>query len=173
MDEKIVTIKTPLMAAAARPSPKKRRTGRPRSWEPTNKQRHFIAVAAAAGLNHNEIAGAVGITRHVLERRCGKELEDGPATMNGRVAHKLFQKCMKGDTVSLLFWSKTRLGWRETNRTEHTGADGGPIVYEQIEAEAAAFTQRISQMAERFLPPEPANDAEVSTGNAETETGTG
>lgn len=121
-------------------------------------------MAAASGLSHEQIAGAVGVPRATLERRCGKELVDGPATMNGRVAAKLFQKCMKGDTVALLFWCKTRLGWNEKQQIEHTGKDGGPIVYETIEAEAAAFTSRIAQMADRFAgdgtAAPPANDAE-------------
>jgi hypothetical protein len=37
-------------------------------------------------LNHNEIAGAVGITRHVCLSAMQQELEDGPATMQRPVA---------------------------------------------------------------------------------------
>ena len=28
-----------------------------------------------------------------------------------------------------MFWAKTRMGWKETNGQEHTGADGKPIAH--------------------------------------------
>ena len=28
---------------------------------------------------------------------------------------------MGGDTTALIWWSKTRMGWKETNVTEHQG----------------------------------------------------
>lgn len=154
------------------PGPRK---GRPREWQPTAKQRHYIMVAMAAGLKQKEIAGALGISEHMLGRRCRTELDTGQATMNGRVAAKLYQKCMKGDTVALLFWTKTRMGWNERHTVEHTGADGGPIQYEHVKAEADAFTQRIAAMGERFAKAmaskadeaPPANDGELTQKSTE------
>jgi len=151
MDSKVTPIKL---------CPPPRRKGGRKAWIPRARDRHHIKVMKAAGFSDEACARAMGVSETVLKKRCAKELANGAQEVNAKVANKLFGKCMKGDTVSLLFWSKTRLGWRETNRTEHTGADGGPIVYEQIEAEAAAFTQHIAQMAERFAVPKPANNDE-------------
>jgi len=33
----------------------------------------------------------------------------------------------KSSAAAAMFWMKTRLGWRETNRTEVTGPDGQPL----------------------------------------------
>lgn len=142
----------PVSADSPQPPPaareKKNKGGRPR-WNPTNKQRHFVGVALAAGVKINAIAGALGVSPGLLSRRCKSELQMGAEVMNARVAHKLFQKCMKGDTIALLYWTKARMGWSEKQQVEHTGKDIGPI-HEQVQAEADAFTQRIASMAERF-----------------------
>jgi len=129
--------------------PKKRRPGRP-SWQPTERDRHAIKSALAAGLTQEQVAGMVGTSLATLKLRCPKELKAGANAVNAKVANKLFQKCMKGDTIALIFWCKTRLGWRETHRTEHTGADGGPIQHEKIEADANAFTDRIEALARKL-----------------------
>ena len=31
------------------------------------------------------------------------------------------------------YWAATQLGWRETQRLEHTGADGAPLEFTKIE----------------------------------------
>lgn len=124
----------------------------------------------AAGFTDEQCASVMHVHLCTLKKHCAKELATGADEANAKLSGKLFSKAFRGDTVALLFWHKTRLGWRETNRTEHTGADGGPIVHETIEAEAAAFTQRIASMADRFATTmasdadeaEPANDAELT-----------
>ena len=35
--------------------------------------------------------------------------------------------------AATFFWLKSRAGWREVTRQEHTGSDGGPIQMKQIE----------------------------------------
>ena len=46
---------------------------------------------------------------------------------NAAVAGTLYEKAKQGDTPSMLFWLKTRAGWREKNTTELTGEGGAPI----------------------------------------------
>jgi len=163
MASKVTAIKDLPFAKDGRPvcatSPRRKPPVR-KPWEPTKKERQLVALCSAAGMSQDQIAAAVGMERHTLEKHCSDELRYGATRCNARVVGKLFDKCMKGDTVSLLFWCKTRLGWNEKQQIEHTGKDGGPIAYERVEAEAAAFTDHISKMAERFAVPEPANDAE-------------
>jgi hypothetical protein len=107
-------------------------------------------VALAAGLTQEQVAAVVGVGLKTLQTRCKKELADGAAGVHAKVAGKMFEKCMKGDTIALIYWTKTRMGWREKNQIELTGKDGGPIQHEQVKAEAEAFTSRIASMADRF-----------------------
>jgi hypothetical protein len=118
-------------------------------WHPSDRQRHQIKIACAAGMTPSHIAGIIGVSPQMLQRECGRELEIGAQEVNAKVAAKLFQKCMRGDTIAMIYWTKTRLGWREVHRTEHTGADGGPIKHQTITAEAEAFREKIAQLAER------------------------
>src|SRR5204863_9907912 len=113
---------------------------------PTMQQRRAVRLAVAAGMKPGQVAAVVGLDPKTVAKRFKHELETGAAQSNAKVVSKLYQKCMKGDTVALLFWCKTRLGWNEKQQIEHTGANGGPIAYEAVEAEAAAFTSRIAQM---------------------------
>lgn len=151
---------TRLKAARAKRRQAEYRLKHPRrkAWSPDSRERHLIKIGLAAGLTHQQLAAITGVSTATLHKRCPELLATGAHEVNAKVAAKLFQKCMKGDTIALLFWCKSRLGWNEKQLIEHTGKDGGPIVYEQIEAEAAAFTSRIEQMAVRFTPPKPAND---------------
>ena len=51
----------------------------------------------------------------------------GRAQTIADVAGNLLMKARAGDTASICFYLKTQAGWRETTRTELTGAEGGPI----------------------------------------------
>jgi hypothetical protein len=37
----------------------------------------------------------------------------------------LFNKAQGGDTTALIWWTKAQMRWAETQKLEHTGADGG------------------------------------------------
>jgi hypothetical protein len=54
----------------------------------------------------------------------------GKAEIIGKIAQSLIQDALDGDTTSRIFFLKTQAGWRETNRTEITGAEGGPVQIE-------------------------------------------
>jgi len=44
------------------------------------------------------------------------------------MVEKLYDKAMEGDHPSMKLWLSQRMGWTEKSRTEHTGADGKPIL---------------------------------------------
>nr|DAO35473.1 MAG TPA: terminase small subunit [Caudoviricetes sp.] len=83
--------------------------------------------------NEEEIANALGISYSTLQSR-KRENEDfrsaikrGKAKANVFVGGKLMEKIKSGDTASIIFYMKSRCGWREVNRTELSGPNGGPI----------------------------------------------
>ncbi len=83
--------------------------------------------------SEEEIALALGISQDTLARRkkdyadFAEAIKRGRAKANVFVGGKLMQKIKVGDTASIIFYLKTRGGWKETCRTELTGADGGAI----------------------------------------------
>lgn len=89
--------------------------------------------ALAAYLTQDQIADYFGITRPtffaMMEREPDIALryKRGKAKAIGAVAQGLIQQARAGDKVAAMFYLKTQAGWRETDRLEHTGADGAPI----------------------------------------------
>lgn len=74
--------------------------------------------------SEEEIALALGISQATLIRR-KKEYADfanaikrGKAKANVFVGGKLMQKIKNGDTASIIFYLKTRCGWKETQKIE-------------------------------------------------------
>lgn len=55
---------------------KKRKAGRP-AWSPTPVVRRMVRNAAATGMSHEEIAIALGVHRHTLEKHCADDLAGG------------------------------------------------------------------------------------------------
>lgn len=51
----------------------------------------------------------------------------GKAKVIRDIAHGLIEQAKNGDKAAAMFYLKTQAGWRETDRLEHTGADGAPI----------------------------------------------
>jgi len=109
-----------------------------RAHEPTEKDRKQVTLMAGIGLTHDQIAKVVGVSDETLRKYYDKELETAAAMMNAQVAQNLFSIATSkasGCVPAAIFWMKTRAGWREVDRREHTGPDGGPISlkYETID----------------------------------------
>lgn len=97
--------------------------------EPTTETRKLVESLAGRGLPQRMICALldnVG-TPETLTKYYRHELDVGEAKACAQVAGKLFEKCMAGDTASILFWHKTRMGFKETNGVEISGKDGGAI----------------------------------------------
>ena len=74
--------------------------------------------------NEAEIALALGISQDTLTRRkqtradFAEAIKRGKAKANIFVGGKLMQKIKAGDTASIIFYLKTRCGWKETQKIE-------------------------------------------------------
>lgn len=112
----------------------------------------------AALLNQDQIADYFGIARNTFRAICDREPEvlarykKGKAKAIAHVANGLLQKARNGDTVSSIFYLKTQAGWRETDRLEHTGAEGGPIQHQSGQARLIAYLDQIAARRETPVP---------------------
>lgn len=104
----------------------------------TDKQRGEIETLAAF-LSIEQLADYFGIGRttfYALAEKDPQILEHykrGKSKAIAHIAQGLIQKARAGDTTSAIFFLKTQARWRETERHEITGADGGPLELSRIE----------------------------------------
>lgn len=104
---------------------KKKKAGRP-AFEPTDEQRRIVKGLAALGLPYRDIGYVLGVSEDTVEKYFRQELDVGPVEANARVGRFLYEQAQKNLTAAI-FWAKTRMGWREVERHEITGAEGKPF----------------------------------------------
>ena len=109
---------------------RKGKRGRP-PFQPTPEQREMVRMHVAVGLPHDDIARIVinpstgkGIGRATLDKYFREELDTGSAKANADVGGKLYTMAMEGNLGAIIFWLKTRAGYRETSVHELKNADG-------------------------------------------------
>jgi hypothetical protein len=92
---------------------------------PTDEERAYVEKLSGVGLVQEQIAALIrdGIHSDTLRDHFGKELLAGKAKANAAIGGTLYQKAIKGDTGSLIWWTKTQMRWAETQKHEivHTG----------------------------------------------------
>lgn len=108
--------------------------GRP-EFKPTDAERKQVEALSGYGLPIDQIAVLVrdGIHVETLRKHFATELVSGKSKANAQVGKTLFQKVMAGDTTAAIWWSKTQMRWKETQKHELTGADGAPLEFAKIE----------------------------------------
>ena len=102
--------------------------------EPTPEQRHIVQLHATIGTPQEAIAKVIGIDPKTLRLHYRDELDLASAKANAVVGGALFNKAKAGDTTAMIFWMKTRAGWKETHGVEHTGEGGGPLIIQWRDA---------------------------------------
>ena len=101
--------------------------GRP-PHQPTDQTRLQAKTLAAVGIRHEDIAAKIGISADTLVKYYKQELDDGRVDSNAQIGKSLYEQAKAGNTTAMIFWLKTRAGWKETQVQEHTGPDGTPLV---------------------------------------------
>ena len=102
--------------------------GRP-ALKPTDSDRKQVEAMSGYGVPIEQIAAVTmgGIGLEALYNHFREELVAGKAKINAKIGQTLAQKALGGDTAAMIWWSKSRMGFREKVELEHSGAGGGPI----------------------------------------------
>ena len=101
---------------------KPKRTTKP-SFKPTDDERRLVEQMCAVGIPQDAISLVVrdGIDVKTLRKHFRRELDTAKIRANAKIGGTLFSKAIGGDTTAAIFWAKTQMGWKETDRHEHTG----------------------------------------------------
>jgi hypothetical protein len=105
----------------------------------------------AAVLTTAQIADYFGIGRTtffaIMDRdpEVAARYKRGKAKAIGAIARSLIAKARGGDTACMIFFLKTQAGWRETDRVEHSGPDGGPVEVSDGRARLMALVARVAE----------------------------
>ena len=111
----------------------------------TPEQLEMIETMAGYGVPQKDIAATIGIDPKTMRRHYSDRLAAGMTKANQRVAESLFEQATRGNVTAAIFWAKTRMGWKETNVTEHTGKDGGAIEIENVRSRVESQLGRLSE----------------------------
>jgi len=104
--------------------------------QPTDALRQTVQLHSTVGTPQETIADILGIDAKTLRKHYREELDQSAAKANATIGGALFNKAKGGDTAAMIFWMKTRAGWRETIRTEGPGPNGEHIVTQIVLAAA-------------------------------------
>ena len=94
---------------------------------PTDETRKLAMTLAAVGIRHEDIATKLEISADTLVKHYKRELDNGRVDANAAIGRSLYEQAKTGNTTAMIFWLKTRAGWKQTNVTELTGQDGGSL----------------------------------------------
>ena len=105
-----------------------------RPHAPTKESRQIVQLHATIGTTQAIIADILGIDGKTLTKYYREELDQALARANASVGGALYNKAKGGDTAAMIFWMKTRAGWREKQEIDHTSSDRSmtPQVVERI-----------------------------------------
>jgi predicted transcriptional regulator len=132
----------------------KRGPGRP-MHEKTKENAAVAEAMSGYGMPHAQIALQLGICEGTLRKHYSEELARGVPKANSQIAQAMFKKAINGDSTLLIWWSKTRMGWKETSALEVTGANGGPLQHQHTTLtpeQAAQLAKELGLPAQVFEP---------------------
>jgi hypothetical protein len=92
--------------------------------EPTKATCDTVSLHALVGTPQEVIADVLGIDAKTLRKYYREELDQALAKANATIGGTLFNKAKAGDTAAMIFWLKTRAGFRERQEIEHSNPDG-------------------------------------------------
>lgn len=108
------------------------------AYEPTEKDRKTVELMTAAGIEQEAMCKCLGISQDTLAKHYRTELDTAAERANAQVAATLFKRATStsdpSGVTAAIWWTKTRMKWKEKSETALTGADGGAIKVEDASA---------------------------------------
>ena len=95
-----------------------------KAHEPTKATREVVKLHALVGTRQEVIADILEIDEKTLRKHYRAELDQSRWQANATIGGALFNKAKSGDTAAMIFWLKTRAGFRERHEVDHTSSDG-------------------------------------------------
>jgi hypothetical protein len=83
-----------------------------------------VVSMAAVGMSIESIAKRMNCTVKELEEQCESELRRAIPELRAKVGASLFQAAQNGNVAAMIFWLKTRAGWRQRFSADDD-AEGG------------------------------------------------
>jgi hypothetical protein len=116
--------------------------------EPTPDDRKQVEALSGYGVPMEQIAVLVcgGIDRDTLSKHFKDELISGKAKANVKIGQTLFQKAVGGDTTAMIWWSKTKMRWSETQVIDHTSTDGSMTPAPAINIDKAEMKRILKEL---------------------------
>ena len=111
--------------------------------EPTDLNRQTVQLHATVGTDQNLIAQIIGIDPKTLRKYYREELDLASAKATATVGGALFKKAKGGDTAAMIFWMKTRAGWKETTVVDNNHDISDPMA--EMFAQIASQGRRIGK----------------------------
>ena len=100
----------------------KKKAGRPPKYTFNQVHANTVQAMSQYGVPQEDIASVIGMSVETINKLYRKEYDLGAAMANHEVGRRLYERGVKdGDTTALIFWAKTRMGWKETQKIEHSG----------------------------------------------------
>jgi hypothetical protein len=116
-----------------------------------SEQRESVKTMAGFGIPHKRIALTVinprtgrPIDDETLRFAFRRELDLGMIEADTRVCESLFNQAVKGNVPAAIWWTKARLGWKETIQQQMLDQDGNPVrpvlnvIYERLGSSPAS-----------------------------------
>ncbi len=94
--------------------------------------RKTVEMMSAVGIPQENISGALKIDPKTLRKYYRDELDHAAIKANAKVGGALFNKAVGGDTSSMIWWTKTRMKWKETVVNELEGDLNVTLVRREI-----------------------------------------
>jgi hypothetical protein len=132
---------------------------------PTVEDRKQVEAMAGYGIPQEDIARRVGIDPKTLRKHYRRELDTGATKANAKVAESLYQNATQGNVTAQIWWTKSRMGWSETKKTELTGG-GGEALFPNDPIERLNLTE-LRQLA--AIMARVGDDGEGESGDSEAE----
>jgi hypothetical protein len=140
--------------AAKRKTGRKKTRGKP-PFEPAAEHRSLVETVAGFGLLHRDICLLIvnphtgkPVSEPTLRKNFKAELAVGAVKANAKVVQSLYQQATtKGNVTAAIWWTKCRMGWKETVRTEVAGKVRISDARKRIAAKIAEIVSRRDGLA--------------------------